>query len=431
MLFANLQNFIVFKGRPNLNCSTPLVQNSNVSFSSTVLKDTFVKSDTDDKKSKNLDYLDGLGCDDKCKIAKARLRKASRRNLSKLDLNELLYLGNIKFLANDADTLRPTFQELNQALNVHILRNEESSALSFDEMLKILEVKANIACVAGNTDKFIDKLMFALIDEIEKIDDIDVEVSADLLKTAKTLVVKNALEDKDSVFDKLFAVLAKKLQDDGRARYNVNFNLLNECFQIPDTKIEGRIKSVSSIAEKLQDRFNNTKAGFNVFNMVPDVCGYRITSDGSKEKIEEILSSLEEAVDEGKLKPGVVFNRGNEMTYFTKENIERLENKGFTVVPKPWGNMFCANIHTEDKFGRKIEIQIIGDEVNKINKQEHGFYKHNTPEGKRFSGIPFRMLDIYEGYVRECYIYARMLELGQEAQKPKLPEYFDEDLALV
>lgn len=425
------QNFITFTGISNIPQSVSAVknnQNNITTILSPLQEDTFSKSAQDSKtvsnKPKTLDYLEALDYQSQIKIMHARLKKNSRRDLEKLSTDELVNLCTMKIQSDRQDEKKPSYSDLNRAINLKINKDKKEQKLSIQELTAFLKQKCMISGYSGIRDEYSDEIIKSVISLIENSDTFNAKDYEGFLECTKNLGL-------NETNNRLLSTISQKLHENGCARYDKHLQTLTECFDIDGITLSGRIKSQDSILRKLKNRFLKTSNN-NAYDIVPDICAYRLTSDGSREKLEEIIAALEKAIDDGKLFPYSVINHGKpELQYLTQDQNECLQNKGFEIFQKKHGNFICTNIRLMDKDKNYFELQIIGDKMNELNVNEHGFYKMDTPEGEKFKSIPFSLLDKYDNYIKNCYEYVRQCELGLEAEKPKLPDGIQENLNLI
>ena len=243
--------------------------------------------------------------------------------------------------------------------------------------------------------------------------------------------------------------LANRLYFRGKKNFNKYFDLLKNNFDGQPCILTGRVKEPSSIVPKLSKRKhyltdNNNTLIQNGFRAVPDLTGYKVVlNTGSEKEVEAVFNKIVKMLENKELEPSHFFNYGIK-PYFTPEQCAKLEQLGmyYNKCKKPSG-FTCINSYFNTKSGETIELQIIAKESNKVNLNEHKFYNFNTKGAATEHGKTDRVLQklfetmndeqkaLYRNYTNDCYAYARELEKGAKAEKPKLPDGFNIILELL
>lgn len=246
---------------------------------------------------------------------------------------------------------------------------------------------------------------------------------------------------KGDITKKEIEAISTQLHNIAKEDFSDYMKLFQLIFGDMDVEVTGRIKEPSSIMPKLEKRMGRMNGAYS--DMVPDLYGFKIISDGSYQTTEKIIKRIGNLVDDGILSPSHFLNHGK-YPYFNEEQAEKLSKKGFYAAPSKSSGFTDVNLYFNNlKNGSKIELQIIGDKSNKINTKEHLFYNFKTKGAavehgvinKKYQTVFEAMtpdeIEKYNKYVDECYSFARHQELGLKYEKPKLPENFDKILELL
>ncbi len=232
---------------------------------------------------------------------------------------------------------------------------------------------------------------------------------------------KQAFEKYDKIFKEVFSTT---LQNGGQ--------------------LKGRIKSRNSIFNKIDAGGEiSLKQTRNIATAVPDLIGYKLITNGSKEEMEKVTEQIEKLIEDGALSSVKIISNGTQ-PYLDDNLTERLSKKGFKIIPSNNTRFNNSNVYFKDKTGRIIELQITGYETEKVNVKEHPIYKflkYGTASGddgymiedlqKALHNLTAEQLKEYSKYTRDCYTYARNLELNIPSEKPILPECIKDLLPLV
>ena len=249
---------------------------------------------------------------------------------------------------------------------------------------------------------------------------------------------------KDEVLQQLSGII----QDTCKGIFEYEYTpVLKKHFAGTGSKFSGRLKEASSILPKLQRRIDDLEKCHSVsqiYSVVPDLCGFKLTTNGGSKETEKIISKINDLIKLDRFKPTHIINRGK-IPYINQEQLGELSNKGFYIIePKGASNFNCASVYFLDKkHGIPIELQIMGDKTDKINAKEHIFYNYKTKGGATEHGTineKFqKALDLmtndeinqYQKYIDDCYSFARAQELNLKSTKPILPYGFDKVLEVV
>ncbi len=393
----NISNFISFKGNATQTEGADKIKTSEpkgATLPPVLKQDTFVKS-TPSETSKIEQYND--------------------------DYDE-------EYEKEQAKWLQERLSELDKAA-----QNLENQTL--EELRCILELRLSLQYEAPEAEPSLKTVADTIISKLDK-ESVDTKEAADIWRLM-SVNTDCMTENADRELSRIIAHASILLHSIGQERYQANFDTLQEAFKDINAEFSGRVKTAKSIEEKIPHRIkNNLRNGENLFNATSDICGYRLVTDGSNEQGEKIMERIEKLTKDGKYTLFLISSHG-ENPYISKDEIERLhDEKGFGYTIKQYPGFTGTNIILKDKEDKKLEIQIIGKEVNKINIKEHKFYKLWTLSEDEYRKYFTSRRDIgaYEEYMYACYAYARGLELGtidKNTEKPELPEGLCEDLRLI
>lgn len=309
---------------------------------------------------------------------------------------------------------------------------QKLETLSLSELQNTLDIKFSLEYDAPDAEPSYKTLVDTIISKIDK-NNINSKDTADMLRFILT-GTQNLEDNTEEELSRIIAHASALLHEAGKESYQANFDTLQEAFKDTGTKFSGRVKTAESIKGKMPLTIaSNLKKCDNLFNAASDICGYRLVTNGSDEQSEKIIAQIEKLIEDGTYTPFLISSHG-ENPYISRDEILRLyDEKGFNYAIKPYPGFTGTNIVLKDKEGKKIELQIIGKEVNKVNIKEHKFYKlwAMSPEEHLKYFKSRHSIDAYDEYVSACYAYARNLEQGLEDKKPELPEGLSEDLRLI
>ncbi len=248
---------------------------------------------------------------------------------------------------------------------------------------------------------------------------------------------------KSDISDEYLQALSEKLHNSAEQTFSEYYKYFQSVFGDTGAEFTGRIKEISSIFSKLQKRAERLNQ-CDVSSLVPDLYGYKLITNGSPEEIEKIVSRIEDMVASETVIPSHFLNHG-ELSYLDKKQVKGLERMGFFASPNAKKSGFTdVNMYFRDASNKNtFELQIIGDKSNQVNLKEHLFYNFKTKGAATEHGVVNKKMqaifesmtdlqkEVYEEYVNKCYAYARKLELGEQTQKPLLPEGLNKALELV
>lgn len=260
----------------------------------------------------------------------------------------------------------------------------------------------------------------------------------------KFIKAKAAASKPAVVDEKYLKELAEKMYRDAKRDFSEYMTTFKKVFGDTGIPISGRIKDPSSAFSKLSKRAFCIEEGYNPMSLVPDIYGFRLTTDGSLGQMEIVTKKLESLVDDGILMPAHILNHGA-IPYFSEDQLRRLEGKGFFISNNAKKAGFSGvNMYFEDIFTqKKVELQIRGKKVNKLAEKEHLWYNFKTKGKaskrgdtierfqKAFEQLTEEQTKLYEKYVDDCYRYSRNSELGNITAKPSLPEGLSKILSLL
>lgn len=257
--------------------------------------------------------------------------------------------------------------------------------------------------------------------------------------------------DLNEITPELLESLSNTLHNSGKKDFEKYFNLFDSYFNDTGAKLTGRTKDCSSILSKLSKRTKildcSSDPSFSLIERanvaVPDLNGYRLITSGKPEDVEKIVTKITDLIFDGKLYPSHFFNY-EQVPYLTEEQTDFLSKLGFyhNKDKKPSG-FSCVNMYFYTDEGKKIELQIMGDKVDKVNDKQHLTYNYKTKGQATENGVVNKTMqnildsmdstsmEKYQKYENECYLYSRLLETGETPNKPKLPNGLDKRLALL
>lgn len=246
---------------------------------------------------------------------------------------------------------------------------------------------------------------------------------------------------------KFLKQLAENIYETNSQKYDTNFELIKSILPLENGTLIGRVKKLPVIKESLEYlkcKYSQGEMNQYANQLIPDATGFRfIINNGSEEEMDSVVDAIKQACDEGIIFPGYFFNHGDR-PYCNTKHCEIFNEIGFKSPATKRNNGYTAlNMYFYNQDGQKLELQIMGPKIAELAKAEHPFinFFERGKATKQEKIIPnldaaLRKLDQNQilqlrEYIRQCYHYTRMLELGIIEKRPSLPGNFEKILELV